>query len=150
MPRPSLIPFRRCASGRPAYSGPVDTAEALLRRLALNDEQALRTVLTRRAAADRLTELGYKVEILVRLAALLAIGAATPSLRETVEQAVDAGASDREIVGVLISVGPTIGLASLVASAPRLAAALKYDLEDGYGGAGGVEPGNDGDEGESA
>ena len=90
-------------------------------------------VLTRRVGADRQTELGAKIELLVRLAALLAVGAATPSLREVVEQAQSAGATQHEIVGVLVSVGPTIGLASLVATAPRLAVALGYDLEDGHG-----------------
>lgn len=46
-----------------------------------------------------------------------------------VDQAAAAGASSNEMVGVLIAVGPTIGLASLVACAPRLAAAIGYDLE---------------------
>jgi hypothetical protein len=36
-------------------------------------------------------------------------------------------------VGVLVSVSPTIGLASVVASAPRLALAISYDLENGHG-----------------
>ena len=75
------------------------------------------------------SELGAKNEQLVRLAALLAVGAATPSLREVVDQARAAGATQGELVGVLVSVGPTIGLAALVASAPRLALAIGYDLE---------------------
>ena len=36
------------------------------------------------------------------------------------------------IVGVLVAVGPAIGLASLVASAPRLALAIGYDLENDH------------------
>jgi 4-carboxymuconolactone decarboxylase len=112
----------------------VDPAEDLLRRLALNDEAALGRVLTPAVGADRLTELGSKVELLVRLGALLAVGAATPSLREAVERASAAGATTDEIVGVLVSLGPTIGLASLVAAAPKLAMAIGYDLENGHGG----------------
>ena len=111
----------------------VDPAEDLLRRLALNDEAALGRVLTPRAGADRLTELGSKVELLVRLGALLAVGAATPSLREAVERAWAAGATTDELVGVLVSLGPTIGLASLVSAAPKLAIASGYDLENGHG-----------------
>jgi hypothetical protein len=36
-----------------------------------------------------------------------------------------------EIVGVLVAVGPAVGLASVVASAPKLALAIGYDLENG-------------------
>jgi 4-carboxymuconolactone decarboxylase len=111
----------------------VDPAEDLLRRLALNDEAVLGMVLTRSVGADRRTELGSKVELLVRLGALLAVGAATPSLREAVERALAAGATTDEIVGVLVSLGPTIGLASLVSAAPKLAMAIGYDLENGHG-----------------
>jgi 4-carboxymuconolactone decarboxylase len=119
----------------------VDPAEDLLRRLAFNDEKVLDMVLTGRASA-RSAPLSSKVEVLVQLAALLAVGAATPSLREAVEQASAAGASTKEIVGVLVSVGPMIGLASLVASAPRLAMAIGYDLENGHGHGGSVDPAN--------
>ncbi len=99
-------------------------------------------VLARRVEADRQIELGPKIELLVRLAALLAVGAATPSLREAVDQALTAGATPHEIVGVLVSVGPTIGLATLVASAPRLAVVLGYDLENGHGGVSGPDAGS--------
>jgi 4-carboxymuconolactone decarboxylase len=112
----------------------VDPAEDLLRRLAFNDETALGMVLTRRLGGDSKvsqTHLGQKEELLVRLAALLAVGAATPSLKEAVDQASAAGATVSEIVGVLVAVGPAIGLASLVACAPRLALAIGYDLENG-------------------
>ena len=125
-------------------SAAVEPAEDLLRRLAFNDEKVLRMVLTRQVGTDRRTELSSKVELLVRLAALLAVGAATPSLREAVGQASAAGATTNEIVGVLVSVGPTIGLASLVASAPKLAMAIGYDLENGDGQDRGWDPGNGG------
>ncbi len=119
----------------------VHPAEELLRRLALNDERVIGMVLTQ-PASDCLSELSSKVELLVRLAALLAVGAATPSLRDAVGQASAAGATTNEIVGVLVSVGPTIGLASLVASAARLATAIGYDLENGHGHDGGLDPRN--------
>jgi 4-carboxymuconolactone decarboxylase len=116
----------------------VEPAEDLLRRLSFNDENALGMVFARPVATDRGIGLGPKVELLVRLAALLAVGAATPSLREAVGQASAAGVTTNEIVGVLVSVGPTIGVAGLVASAPRLAMAIGYDLENGHGSDGGV------------
>lgn len=90
-------------------------------------------VLTRQVSGGGETELSPKAEHLVRLAGLLAVGATTPSLREAVDQAVAAGVTPSEIVGVLVALGPTIGLASLVTSAPRLAMAIGYDLENGDG-----------------
>ena len=80
---------------------------------------------------DRITRtrLDQKVGLLVRLGALLALGAATSSLRVTVQQAIQAGASEPEIVDVLVTVGPAVGLARVVAAAPGLALALGYDIE---------------------
>ena len=70
-----------------------------------------------------------KVDLLVRLGALLALGAATSSLRATVERAIEAGASETEVVGVLVAVAPAVGLARVVSTAPRLAMAIGYDIE---------------------
>jgi 4-carboxymuconolactone decarboxylase len=113
-------------------SGAVEPAEDLLRRLACNDERALSMVLARRLAGEGETKLPPKVELLVQLAAFLAVGAATPLLRATVAQASAEGATASEIVGVLVAVGPAVGVASLVASAPKLALAIGYDLENGH------------------
>ena len=71
-----------------------------------------------------------KVDLLVRLGALLALGAATSTLRATVDRAIDAGATEAELVGVLIAVAPAVGLARVVSSAPRLALAIGYDIEE--------------------
>jgi alkylhydroperoxidase/carboxymuconolactone decarboxylase family protein YurZ len=71
-----------------------------------------------------------KVDLLVRLGALLALGAATTSLRATVERAKRAGATDDEIVGVLIAVAPAVGQARVVSTAPKLATAIGYQLKE--------------------
>jgi 4-carboxymuconolactone decarboxylase len=110
----------------------MDPAEDLLRRLALNDENVVGNVLTRRVGSDSRAELDSKSALLVRLGALLAVGAATPPLRGVVEKASAAGVTTNEIVGVLVCVGPTIGLASMVASASRLAAVIGYDFETSH------------------
>ena len=75
-------------------------------------------------------ELDAKTTALVRLAALLSIGAATSSCRAAVECARAAGATDAEIVGVLVAVAPAVGGARVVGAAPRLALAIDYDVED--------------------
>jgi 4-carboxymuconolactone decarboxylase len=104
--------------------------ERLLRRLALNDEESVEMVLSARSESDAELTLGRKADLLVRLGALLALGAATTSIRSTVHHAMEAGASEAEIVGVLVAVAPAVGLARVVSSAPRLAMAIGYDLDE--------------------
>lgn len=106
----------------------MDQVELLLRRLSLNDERSVEMVLLHGHDLERGPVLMPKVDRLVRLGALLALGAATSSLRATVEGAREAGATDDEIVGVLVAVAPAIGLARVVSTAPRLATAIGYDL----------------------
>lgn len=105
----------------------VDEVERLLRHLALNDEQLVGRVLV--GDAEPHSALDEKVDLLVRLGALLALGAATPSLRGTVQRAREAGATESEIAEVLLAIGPAAGLARVVAEAPRLAVALGYELD---------------------
>lgn len=107
----------------------MDEVERLLRHLALNDEESIGQVLMIGAIREPPSALDQKVDVLVRLGALLALGAATSSLRAAVERAFQAGASESEIVDVLVSVGPAVGLARLVAAAPRLATALGYEMD---------------------
>jgi 4-carboxymuconolactone decarboxylase len=105
-------------------------AEELLRRLALNDERAVRAAVgaTPPVWGDDL--LDAKTTALVRLAALLALGAPTTSCRVTAETARVAGATAEEIVAVLVAVAPAVGGARLVAAAPRLALAIDHDVDD--------------------
>jgi 4-carboxymuconolactone decarboxylase len=107
----------------------VDETERLLRRLALNDEESVGMVLASGSESAGTAALRPKVDLLVQLGALLALGAATSSLRATVDRAVEAGATEAELVGVLIAVAPAVGLARVVSTAPRLALAIGYDLE---------------------
>ena len=109
--------------------------DELLRRLALNDEQTVRSAIgagtgTGTAAVASVASLDDKTRALVRLGALLSVGAATVSCRSTVELARAAGATDEELVGVLLAVGPAVGAARLVTAAPMLALAIDYDVED--------------------
>jgi len=103
--------------------------DELLRRLALNDERAVGRATAGRGASGGPT-LDARSESLVRLGALLSVGATTASCRAEVDVARAAGASDEELVGVLMAVGPAVGVARVVSAAPRLALALDYDIED--------------------
>ena len=105
----------------------MNSVEHVLRRLALNDERSVRSLLSEASWPAR--ELDAKGRALVRLGALLSVGAATVTLRCNVELAHAAGATEAEILAVLLSIGPAIGEAQTVAAAPRLALALGYDVE---------------------
>jgi 4-carboxymuconolactone decarboxylase len=103
--------------------------EELLRRLALNDEDAVAAVLV--PARDQPPpELDARTDALVRLGAVLAANGTTASCRLAVEHAREAQASDAEIIGVLVAVGPAIGMARLVGVARRLALAIDVELAD--------------------
>src|SRR3954470_6208847 len=96
----------RCA-GPAAAMRTMDRVEQLLRRLALNDEKLVGSVLARTAGDGR--ALDRKAEALVQVGALLSVGASTASLRWTVELAQATGATDDEILGVLGRSAPRSG-----------------------------------------
>jgi 4-carboxymuconolactone decarboxylase len=108
----------------------MDRVEQQLRRLALNDEKLVASVLARTTGDGPPPALGRKAEALVQVGALLSVGASTASLRWTVELAQSTGATDEEILGVLVAIGPAVGLARMVAEAPRLALALGYEIDE--------------------
>jgi 4-carboxymuconolactone decarboxylase len=107
----------------------VDRVERLLRRLALSDERSLRSALADPGIAGA-SDLDAKTQALIRLGSLLSVGAATASLRWTVDLAYTAGATEDEILGVLLAIAPAVGHARVVGVAPHLGLALGYDFEE--------------------
>lgn len=73
--------------------------------------------------------LGPKSRALVRVAALLATDGSFETYRWVIGDALDAGANPDEIVDVMLAVAPLVGMARVVASAPKVAHALDYDLD---------------------
>ncbi|MFB2596992.1 carboxymuconolactone decarboxylase family protein [Herbiconiux sp. P17] len=98
-----------------------------LRRLAINEAGTVGGVL---GPSFQAATLDPKTLALVRLAALVAIGAAEPSFGEQADAAVSAGASADELVDVLVGISAVVGTPRVVAAAPELALALGYDLDD--------------------
>jgi 4-carboxymuconolactone decarboxylase len=98
-----------------------------LRRLSMSDRRSVDEVL---AGADVLggVELDARTRALVRVAVLVALDGPSASFDETVAVALAAGASPDDIVDTMLAVGPTVGSAHLVSSAPKLAMALGYDV----------------------
>lgn len=103
-----------------------------LRSLALNDECFMESVLGMGRDTVEVSRLDPKTHALVRLAAALAVDAAPSSYHATIELAFAAGAGTDEIVGTLIAVAPTVGLARVVSAAPELALALGYDVDAAF------------------
>jgi 4-carboxymuconolactone decarboxylase len=103
--------------------------DELLRRLAFNDDRAVARATRGGPPAVGDPALDGKTAALVRLGALLSVGAATASCRAAVDLARSAGATESELVGVLMAVGPAVGAARVVTAAPLLALAIDYDLD---------------------
>ena len=130
-----------CKPGHKVNGARTTGAEQLLRGLAAGDESLLRSVLgvspagMRPSPVPHMGALPPATSALVHLAALLAAGGSTTSLRWAVELAVQGGAQDEEIVEVLATVAAIVGSARVVAAAPRLALAIGYDIEvEGWDG----------------
>ncbi|MET0513467.1 MAG: carboxymuconolactone decarboxylase family protein [Thermoleophilaceae bacterium] len=100
-----------------------------LRRLALSDERFMESELRMGLDTVDISQLDAKTYALVRLAAALALDAAPSTYQSAVEPALAAGASIDEIVGTLIALAPTVGMARVVSAAPELALALGYDVD---------------------
>ncbi len=110
----------------------MDPYKETLRCLALNDEGFVESVLGLGRDTVDVSGLDQKTHALVRLGAALAVDAAPSSYQSAIDPALAAGATIDEIVGTLIAVAPTVGLARVVSAAPELALALGYDLEAAF------------------
>jgi 4-carboxymuconolactone decarboxylase len=99
-----------------------------LRQLAINDGRFGDVNGRQATLAPR--ELDAKILALVRIAGLVAVCGAVPSFGAQADAAIAAGASDDEIVDVLVGLIPILGLPCVVSATPRLAMALGYDTEE--------------------
>ena len=69
-----------------------------------------------------------KTHALTRIAALIAIDAAPVSFVWQIGIALDSGVTPDDIIGVMIALAPTVGMARIVAAAPEIAFALGLDI----------------------
>ena len=106
----------------------VESYESTLCKLAIADDAYIEALLVRDTANLEASQLEPKAHALVRLGALVAVDAAAPSYMAVISLARRWGASDDEIVGCLIAVLPSLGVARVVSAAPRLGLALGFDV----------------------
>ena len=94
----------------------------LLARCATGDESF--TAQHTRGAA-----LAPKADALVRISALVALGAPEALSRAAIGRALEAGARDEDVVATLISVATIIGRARVASAAPVVALGIGYDID---------------------
>jgi|EndMetStandDraft_8_1072994.scaffolds.fasta_scaffold107550_2 alkylhydroperoxidase/carboxymuconolactone decarboxylase family protein YurZ len=105
----------------------MDPLEERFRRLSLNDEPLIEMLLGSRDDAWPPT-LEAKTAALVRIAALVAMDAETPTYQWAVTEALGCGAVPDEVLGVLVTIAPAVGQARVVSAAPKLGLALGHDV----------------------
>jgi alkylhydroperoxidase family enzyme len=101
----------------------------LLRRLAMNDDRTVASLMSSTLTDGDVMHLGDKAAALLRVAALVAADSPVPAYQWAVSVARAAGATDDEIVGVLCAVGPIVGSARITAAAATLTLALGYEAD---------------------
>jgi alkylhydroperoxidase/carboxymuconolactone decarboxylase family protein YurZ len=104
------------------------SAEEAFRRLTIGET----AVLVHRGAppaGSSPSRLDPRTDALLRLAALVAVGAHDSSYRSVVQDALRNGARLDDLLGVLVSIADTVGTARVVAAAPAIALGAGYDVE---------------------
>lgn len=99
-----------------------------MRRLAVHDGSTTAAALS---GESGLFGLDGRTFALARVAASIARESSTATLNWTIDHALAEGASDDEVLDVLLAVAPIVGLARLTAAAPEVSLALGYDVDDG-------------------
>jgi len=104
----------------------VRSHEEKLRRLSLND--------TDRVLNLPCVILDARVRALIDVAVLVAVNGPPSAFETAASAALAAGATEDELVEVLIAAAPTVGSAHVVAAAPKLALAIGYDVDAAFEG----------------
>jgi alkylhydroperoxidase/carboxymuconolactone decarboxylase family protein YurZ len=107
----------------------VDDCVAILRKLTVRDDEFFGSVLADDEKNVAVSGLDARTHAFVRLGAMIALDAPTPAYHSSIEAALRAGSSLEEVVGALVAVIPTAGVARVASAAPKLGLAVGYDVE---------------------
>ena len=99
--------------------------------LAGGDLDVLEELLELREAEQQKTGLDARTFALVKIAALVALDAPPASYLWQIANALDAGATPADLIGVLRAVAPQVGGPRVVAAAPEIMVALGLALPEG-------------------
>jgi 4-carboxymuconolactone decarboxylase len=115
----------------PAKANVDDATRDALAGLALGDPELLLEGLEMRAEMQERSGLDPRSFALVKVAALIAVDAPPASYLWQVSNALDAGCTPEELIGVLRAIAPQVGGPRVVAAAPEIMVALGLSLPDG-------------------
>jgi len=107
-----------------------DATREMLAGLAIGDSDLLAEGLELRTEWQTRSGLDARSYALVKIAALIALDAPPASYLWQVANALAAGATPTDLLGVLIAVAPQVGGPKTVAAAPELMVALGLSLPD--------------------
>jgi 4-carboxymuconolactone decarboxylase len=119
---------RNHAMSMPAKAEVDDATKDALTGLALGDLDVLESALELREAWQEQSGLDKRSFALVKIAALVALDAPPASYLWQVSNALDAGVTPNEILGVMRAVAPQVGGPRVVAAAPEIMVALGLSL----------------------
>ena len=105
------------------------TYHDILRMLVVHDLDLMAAIQVAEGAPRPADPLDARSRSIARVAALVAHDGAVETFDWTIGDALDAGVSADEIVGILLAVAPLVGVARIVSSAPKVGLALGYDLD---------------------
>ncbi len=108
-----------------------DASRDALAALSVGEMDLLAEGLEMRAQWQEKSGLDARSFALVKLASLIALDAPPASYVWQVSNALDAGATPADLVGVLIAVAPQVGGPRIMAAAPELMVALGLSLPEG-------------------
>jgi 4-carboxymuconolactone decarboxylase len=108
-----------------------DATRDMLGALALGDPDLVAAGMEMRTELRVKSGLDERSYALVKLAAIMALDAPPTSYLWQVANALEAGATPEDLLGVLIAIAPQIGGPRLTAAAPELMVALGLSLPDG-------------------
>jgi 4-carboxymuconolactone decarboxylase len=115
----------------PAKADVDDASRDTLAGLALGDPELLLEGLEMRAEMQANSGLDARSFALVKIAALIALDAPPASYLWQVANALDAGATPGDLIGVLRAIAPQVGGPRVVSAAPELMVALGLSLPEG-------------------
>jgi alkylhydroperoxidase/carboxymuconolactone decarboxylase family protein YurZ len=115
----------------PAKAEVDDATKDALTSIALGDLEVLEAAVELREAWQERSGLDPRAFSLVKIAALVAVDAPPASYLWQVANALDAGATPNEILGVMRAIAPQVGGPRVVAAAPEIMVALGLSLPSG-------------------
>jgi alkylhydroperoxidase/carboxymuconolactone decarboxylase family protein YurZ len=103
--------------------------QEILRRLAIIDDGFIEDQAGLRLGLAGSFVLDPKIAALVQVAALATIGSPAVCLEWSTTRALAAGATEDEVIGVLLAIAPVAGLGRVSTAVPGVADGLGYDID---------------------